>query len=1671
MFSKKYFNSIEPLEARIAPASVVSSAKFIFASTGSPIIMHAGEVLTTGGSVEVPGVGKVGAGAYLLYVEKGDAVIYTMDRNNNGVLDFNEITGIAAGDGLRITSFVDIYGDIVTNLNPNLTLTDSDAKTANGRDGRVVLNNTIEKIELRSLTTADVLDENGDGDTLLEVATRLALSSYSIHGNIYAGKGFGIVTSAGVADPSSGLVIDDSGRAFQDALFTGGGADFYAEGRTPLKPTVGFIRTGSAVSGEWFSFTASRNLDISGYITNFQAPAGQPGANIAGVNPVGKAFNIGGLFAGDGGTGAAGGNIVDVTFNGDDSGGYIVQAGNGGSGPSGGVGGSVTNFQDLNSVTGKIVIQSGHGGGATTGTAGNGGDILLGTVNVNGGLGIQLGNGGDGFTSGGTGASLLRATITTPEGAVQFGTNNIGTTHVAPLILDAKGFPVTGALPNAAYGVIGRFFGVDFNHDGFGDLVIASSAPNSLSVVLGDGTGDFLIDPGIPGVDATDFNDVYRIELDAPVNPEALVVADFNQDGFLDIATASSAPGSFGGISVFLTKSEDVNDDGRLTTLEDINHNGIVDFLGFRTARQTFLPSLADGDPDVPLLGGFYFYERSAVPILSLAAGDFDGDGYTDLAATATYITQVTLVDHQILFFLKANVDPVLGDDGVQLFKKDAAGNLVVKENGDKVPLVRQTGEFYAEIGTKRNGATLAAPNPFVPFIDLGAGTKSVVQASALRTSDIHDQAAAAVVGGGAIRVLDNSVPSLFGPNLFTSVTANQWGRVDTDRQLGPNHVNLAGVSVRDFAILDSAGEQYVDVNTNGRFDAGDTFTDSNVNGQFDPEQDGVADISLITQNTPGFMLSMISTGVNNTFFTIPVHNPNIDNAGTSIPGFGFASANAIREVDGNGDGMYNEVAVLSIGGAPGYVVVQLNVANVRPAGIVANPGATVAGAFPSFIGGGADTNVVSFDSFIPDLSALQLTQYATALPNVNPGSTHAVEIVGDPVGFFPPIGLVNVSERYVRLDAGDGGNGLVGVGGNGGQLGTGNNGDISLTLPSNLAFEGVVNLFGGVAGDGFSRGGDGGSVGGVLLRGSGGGSFSAQLFAGDGGFGVGGNGGNGGSLYANSIERGGLFQAGNGGRGRIGGNGGDILGNGVGGDFYDTQSGAQNVIAGIGGNGILGGGRGGDITNFRGDFSGGGAFLSYIAGPGGNAISGPGGNGGSIARSTPLTDVALLTGEVLLQAGDGGNGRSGGNGGGIAYFTYKPTGSSNPSVISVLAGHGGHGIAGLGGSGGSIANISIPTVGKLPFPVLTDYTFNRILAGNGGDSSGRVGGTGGSVVNVTSSNSDGAFVVSAGAGGNGLVRGGDGGSVRATSLNTGGETFAKALVVAGAGGNAFAFIPNRNDTSFSNQLQKAFGGVVGRGGNGGSIENFEQSGASNARVDLIAGDGGNTLNYGTAADVLVPVGIGGSVGNLLQNAGDIGIRIAGTIGNTTATVPIKSYNNIFNHETVADFIDRNLRAPVVDPLNPPDFSDATGVVGLVAGSAGRLKEVQTGYESFAGPLLDGRPVYRSLPALQSFNGNAYNISAGGIMSMVAGSVDRVAAIQLVGGIQLTSGGILGSDKSPVTIPIVHPFSDYLDKDGVPIIEPFLDSRLIDGALIYKSYVPLFNGDALPNNPRIFKLA
>lgn len=1600
-FKKFAKNSLEVLEQRIAPAGILNEAGFKQAAAGANLV-HAGQGLTTGNGA--------GSGQYLLFVESGSAMVFITDINNNSIIDPNEITGIAAGDGLSLISFVDIHGDIVTNLTAGDELSDSDRNPANnapdiGGDGKLLLNTRIEKIELRSVRASDfavTAASDLDGDKIVDaeyVDNRLALSNYSIFGNILAGKGFG--------STSGGLIIDDTGRNLQAQKFNGiNSVDLYIDS----EPSIGSILTGTKAGGSYFSFGISRNTDFTGYLVNFVPPTGQNGGDIIGVKAASTTttFNINTIESGTGGIGARGGNISGVILNGD-SAGYRVIAGDGGRGPSGGAGGSISDIADLGSVTGFVLIHSGDGGVGSTGAGGAAGTVTLSTMNVAAGLNIELGNGGNGFTSGGNGASIVKGVITTPEGDVPFGQNITATQHKP--------------------GAIGGSSIVDFNGDGYGDYIYTTNDPSQIVVVLGN--QEFL-DVGLLGGGE-------KVYLHGPRNVTAVTVGDFNDDGHDDLAVASNDAGNAGGVTVFLNQYNATN----------------TDFVGFELGRYSPLPTLNKVEAAPFTLG----WARSSNSIYSIAAGDFDGDGHTDIAAIATYTDAgVQLPESQLLIVMKNDVE------------------------GGKA-----TGRFFGEFGIKGAG------NPQIPRViipDDGAsdGTGNViVKASVAKIGDAFDTmyVARTTGAGGAAKSI---YTYQLGPGIASPARTGTFalGQVDTNRNLPQgtnNNIGLTDAFSKDFAILDFG-----------------TTPNAGIPGA----PDGVADLAVLVGGPAGFVVTLLGNPALPTSGLLPAaSNPNAGGQNSGI--FFGAPANGnggfdvgtslqqIRATDLDNDGVVDEVIVLNYSGNQTF-----SVDGVTITGPDVNNGL---GRLDSEDGFGVvtrDDSVVAFDSYRPTPNGLITTWAAlVAAPTTDPLDFQY--IVETPLSVIPPVipnfffNFTLLVENTINITAGNGGDALVGKGGTGGSIGGGLN-SLSITLPQNPAFAATLAFTGGDGGDGFSTGGAGGKVSGLNVRYITGTTVlyaSVSLFAGDGGFGVAGAGGAGGSLSANSIESGERFVAGNGGRGSVGGAGGSVIGNGVK-NLFDTSDTSVEAHAGFGGAGVKRGGDGGSVTNFRGEFitpiGSSRGTIYYTGGDGGNAAAGPGGKGGGVINSSPIEGVNAMGGEIYLQGGNGGTGTVGGGGGSITNFKHNPSIADNPPIVTFIGGNGGAGTSGNGGAGGSITDVSTPSVGVQDAQqrFVSGFLFDRVIAGSGGASGGAAGGAGGSITRTNVSSSDGSIVFIAGAGGRGLSSGGAGGSIVSSATTIGQDSQAKVLVVAGAGGDAFAFLTNPLDNPATHP-QKPYGGKVGKGGLGGSITGFTQDISVQAKVDLIAGNGGGTVNYGTITSKAF-VGKGGSISNV-KIAGNIGSGHAenmtdvAIVGNPAlpapnltelglrANVPIKSYTDLdgngVDDVTMDAFIQDNFRFKPTDAFVPFTLTDSLGNVGAIVGAAGRIKLAET-----------SPGIYTSQPAKEGENGNFTNVSARNLLSAVAGSVNQIAAIQSITGLKIGAGtganftpGVVGSDKDPTRLPFVQPPNplavldptpgsvfDYLDVNGQGNLEAQLDGRLIDGAVVARSISGFVDG-------------
>jgi len=202
--------------------------------------------------------------------------------------------------------------------------------------------------------------------------------------------------------------------------------------------------------------------------------------------------------------------------------------------------------------------------------------------------------------------------------------SGIGTGRTVSVLLGKKGggfqVPRATTLSDNAF----RLASADFNHDGKTDLVVVQGSLNQVSILLGRGDGTF----GPPRSFA-----VGNL-------PNSVAVGDFNGDGNPDIAVSNF----HGPISILLGdgdgrfhKGEDISiqDTFDYDQIEavDFNRDGKLD-LAIATERQSDGTNLLK----VLLGNGDGTFQRdmdvtSAFFIFCFATGDFNGDGIPDLAA------------------------------------------------------------------------------------------------------------------------------------------------------------------------------------------------------------------------------------------------------------------------------------------------------------------------------------------------------------------------------------------------------------------------------------------------------------------------------------------------------------------------------------------------------------------------------------------------------------------------------------------------------------------------------------------------------------------------------------------------------------------------------------------------------------------------------------------------------------------------------------------------------------------------------------------------------------------------------------------------------------------------------------------------------------------------------
>ncbi len=174
----------------------------------------------------------------------------------------------------------------------------------------------------------------------------------------------------------------------------------------------------------------------------------------------------------------------------------------------------------------------------------------------------------------------------------------------------------------------------DFNGDGFPDLVVANYGDNTVTILLGNGDGTFAVQPAIA----------------AGSEPSAVAVGDFNNDGILDLAVANYSVGA-GLVSILLGNGNGtfqpavgypVGEAPYGVAVADFNGDGALDLAVANSGSDDASVLLGNGDGT--------FQTQSTYPVASggsnaygVAVGDFNGDGFPDIAVASSGNVSVLL--------------------------------------------------------------------------------------------------------------------------------------------------------------------------------------------------------------------------------------------------------------------------------------------------------------------------------------------------------------------------------------------------------------------------------------------------------------------------------------------------------------------------------------------------------------------------------------------------------------------------------------------------------------------------------------------------------------------------------------------------------------------------------------------------------------------------------------------------------------------------------------------------------------------------------------------------------------------------------------------------------------------------------------------------------------------
>lgn len=1167
---------VEPLEPRIAPAILVQGGNLLGAKFGPTT----GETSAGGNTVT------------LIQVLSGSALVF---------YDGSNVTSISVGPDTKL-DLTGSVGDIVTNLDANGRLTDSNANPGDGEDGGILLPSNIKGITTHALGS----DPGSIGRIIAggDVKHLTTSDENATIGGLYAGDG--VFRNADAVTVSTGAVDFNTIQPGAQTNFV-------------LHQADGVFKPGASIKGAKISIGQGLEVFAGGGKKSPDASGGA-GGGIVGVDVV-KSF-------------ASQGSQAAI----------YLYAGDGGSGTSGGAGGSISGFTDEGSTM-LVKVQTGHGGQGLSGSGGAGGSFLSSTVTTKSpAYQFIIGDGGDGSGRGGDGGTVkglaFTSNITTSEqldasGARSSGTliatgdfNGDGLNDIV-IVNATSGDAVVSVAggPGGAYLPVTQLDGSpyvspvgltasdlvtgDFNGDGRLDFAVSYAGSNNIGVFINHGDGVF--DPS---------------QVSVSKSPYRLVAGDFVGSAATDLAYLA-LPGTVATGSTATSRVYVVQNDGLGHFTQNVSSTSIAG------VASDLIAAPIDGDAHADI---FVSLSDNPGTVEAFLASSVTTGAPFNLSATiltgAAFITNLDAValptGLRLLAFSSdvtgsnalTNPDATAGAPALKLLTINASGHETANTDGSAVA----SSTLAHFVGAAGDYGVLTPTSVQVTSLD-GNASKSYNLADGRVTNfaalgaDASDSIAAVGAIPTRFFVSDGNnldpfilplTPQLFS---FTGGSGGHGGSLSGGK--GGNLRTITFTETLDGGADSSGGSYTVSMlaGNGGLSDGGTGGAGGNLN-------------QLVIKVDPADTIA----GIDDTTL-LKMH---AGAGGKGVDGgkggeiLGLTATALFDEVSNNGVRLNSFAADLEAG-----------------AGGVGSQGHGGAGGAVTLNGASSLTGVSFYDPDSPFAlsAALSVVGGAGGQGATFGGAGGAVGNVGSqnaPLGGGASLATTELTSA--SLVAGHGGDGANGAGGKGGDIISAN---ASVQARAIFFGDGSVGSFGGsvtaLAGDGGNSIGAVGGAGGVIktstlasVQGDRQAGFGVLAAGGNGGNGTAG-GGNGGSIQTltiNSPSDPTLYAA-----ALFGGDGGAALGSGLGGSggaikgvtqTKDVNSSINVMVAGDGG---AGGGVGGKVKKID--------TVGFIGSPNSAVEARLGAFNGSVTSPAVASFFAgsLVPQGIFAGRGEGGNG------------------------------------------------------------------------------------------------------------------------------------------------------------------------------------------------------------------------------------------------------------------------------------------------------------------------------------------------------------------------------------------------------------------------------------------------